>query len=186
MKQAISRLGIILSVAFLTMGGCATGYLQYATPENARSAAAIVCSNTIRMAVTPAEQVDTAKDVYACAHGVRTLAGGKIPTQQELRDTLKLFVGDNANAEKWLVFREGIAIIYGGIYAKLNGNGVLAAQYLEAIAAGCEDAASGFLVQPPSKTAALKGNGWPRTIAVAGGVYAVEYPYLKLASANLR
>jgi hypothetical protein len=144
MKKILAPLVVCLS-AFFLMGGCET-LKSYATPENARSAAALVCSNTITFAASDADRVETANYVYAVAHAVRTLSGGKVPTPAELRAAIQVFT---PKADKWVQLQSGISIIYGGLYSKLNGNPRLAAQYLEAIAAGCEDAASSFLPPPP-------------------------------------
>jgi hypothetical protein len=119
--------------------------VNYATPDNARSAAALVCSNTITFAVGADDRVETANYVYAVAHAVRTLAGGKVPTPVELQNAISAFT---PNGSKWLQLRSGIAIIYGGLYAKLHGDPKLAATYLESVAAGCEDAANAYLTKP--------------------------------------
>jgi len=138
MKTIIS----LLAVTALVFTGCAT--LQpYATPDNARSAAALVCSNTITFAVNAADRVETANYVYSVAHAVRTLAGGKVPTPAELRAAIQVFTPNGAN--KWVQLQSGLSIVYGGLYSKLNGNPKIAAEYLEAIAAGCEDAASTWI-----------------------------------------
>lgn len=147
MKTTIS-ISTLICAAMLFMGGCSTtGNLQsYITPANTRVATALVCSNTLTFAVSDADRVQVANYVYSIAQGIRTLAGGKIPTTQELQDTISMF---SPGAAKYATLGTAIGAIYGGIFGQLKGNSLLAAQYLEALAGGCEDAAKAFL---PPKT----------------------------------
>lgn len=145
MKKLIAQFSLLITCAMLTMGGCAT-VKEYATPDNARTASALVCSNTIQFAVTEPDRIETANYVYAVAHAVRSLSGGKVPTPAELTAAIRVFT---PNGGKWVTLGTNISSIYGALYPRIQGDPKLALQYLEAIAAGCEDAASSFLPPPP-------------------------------------
>lgn len=133
----------ILTVITLTefaLTGCET-LKTVATPSNARIATAIACSNTLNFAVSNADRVEVANYIYGIAHGIRTLSGGKVPTPDELKQTVNLFT---PNASRWVYLGTSISSVYGGIYAQVKGNPKVALDYLEAIAAGCEDAVEAY------------------------------------------
>jgi hypothetical protein len=137
-------------IAVLWLQGCATQDIKtYATPANVRIATALVCSNTLNFAVKDSDRALIANYIYSVAHGIRTLATGKVPSPDELKATVSLF---SPGAGKWATLGTSISSIYGGIFAQVKGNPKLVLEYLEAIAAGCEDAASPYLVTtlPPS------------------------------------
>lgn len=144
-KRSVQILSTICA-AMLFQGGCATTDVQsYATPANARISAAILCTGTLTVAVKQDDRPMVAAYIYAVAQGVRSLAGGTVPSPDQLRSTVALFT-HNADVGQWTVLATSIQGIYTGLYAQLKGNPKLAADYLEAIAAGCEDAAAPFLV----------------------------------------
>ena len=139
--KTLSQLSIVIACAMFSMGGCAT-VSEYATPANARTATALVCSNAIQFGVTTADQAETANYVYAVAHAVRSLSGGKVPTQAEMKAAIDSFTPDGG---KYVTLATNISSIYGAFYPRIAGNSKVALTYLEAIAAGCEDAATSFL-----------------------------------------
>lgn len=144
----LAQILCITCAALLLQGGCATTDVQgILTPANAHIAASLVCSNTLAFAVSDADRVATANYIYAVAHGVRTLSGGKVPTPAELKQTVDLFSPD---AGKYVQLASGLQIIYGGLYSRITGNPKLALAYLEAIAAGCEEAAAAWVHATPT------------------------------------
>ena len=130
-----------LSILCVILTGCAT-FQSIATPGNVRIAAALVCANTLNFAVSDADRVEVANYLYAVAHGIRTLSGGKVPTPDELKATVSQFT---AKSGRWVSLGVSISQVYGGIFAQIKGNPKIALDYLEALAAGCEDAAEPYL-----------------------------------------
>lgn len=139
--KTILKLSTFITCAVLLMGGCAT-VEELATPENARTATTLLCVNAIQFSVEEGDRIEAANYVYAVAHAVRTLSGGKVPTQAELKAAIDLFTPDGT---KWVTLATNISSIWGAIYPRISGNPAVALQYLEAIAGGCEDAAASFL-----------------------------------------
>lgn len=146
------RILSLICTAMLFQGGCATTNVQsYLTPANARIAAAIACTGTLTVAVKPADRPEVAAYVYSVAQAVRSLAGGTVPTPEQLRATIALFT-KNADVGEWTILSTSIQGIYSGVFAQLQGNSKLASEYLEAIAAGAEDAAAPWVTPVPSPT----------------------------------
>lgn len=134
-------ISILISCAMLSLSGCAT-IQEHATPVNARIATALVCTNAIQYAVTLEDREKTAAYIYAVAHAIRTLSGGKVPTQLEVKQAIDVFTPDGG---KWVTLATNISSIWGAFYPKVAGNPALALAYLENIAAGAEDSASAFM-----------------------------------------
>jgi hypothetical protein len=136
---------IPICAAFLSFQGCSTVQNSgYATPDNAKIAATIVCNATLTFGIKPADQSKVAAYIYGIAHGLRSFANGIVPSPDEVKSTVSLYI-NNTNVGQWASLGTSIQSIYGGIYANLKGNPKLAAQYLEAIAEGCEMAAYPFV-----------------------------------------
>lgn len=144
MKTFPKLFAVILIGFSLSFTGCAT-IKEVSTPANARTATTLVCSNAIMFGVQEADRIDAANHVYAVAHAVRTLSGGKVPTQAELKAVIDLFT---PNDQRWLNLATNVSSIWGAFWPRLHGNPALALQYLEAIAGGAEDAAFSFLPPP--------------------------------------
>lgn len=136
-------LPLIACLLFAT--GCAT-VREYSTPANIRTATTLVCVNAINFAVNEEDRTATVNYIYGVAHAVRTLSGGKVPTQAELKRVIDLFTPDGG---KWVTLATNISSVWGAIYPRVQGNSALALQYLEAIAGGCEDAAKAFVPPKP-------------------------------------
>lgn len=135
----------IACLLILALCGCAT-VNDYATPSSVRTATALACSNTIMFGVAEADRIEAAQYVFAVARAIRSLAGGNVPTAAELKAAIHAFTPADG---KWTILATNIASIYAAIYPRIQGNGALALEYLEAVAAGCEDAASAFLPSSP-------------------------------------
>lgn len=100
----------------------------------------------IKFALTnAAEQREVADSMYAVAHGVRSLMNGTVPSTTELRATITQFA---PSAAHWADLSTSLGSIYSGFYGKIDGDPKLAMQVLEAIARGCELAAS-QIIDPP-------------------------------------
>jgi hypothetical protein len=143
----------LAALSFFLILGCQNtpqSYQQYATPANVRVATALVCSSTLTFAVNPSDQAQVANYIYSIANGVETLTTGKVPTPAELQATINMF--SPGSGSKWVTLGTSIGSIYGGIYSQINGNGKLAIDYLNAIAAGCDDAAVAFIPKTSSPT----------------------------------
>lgn len=115
----------------------------YATPANAKVAATIVCNATLTFGIKPADQTKVANYIYGVAHGLRSFASGTVPSPDEVKSTVAIFTS-NTNVGQWASLGTSIQSIYAGLYSNLKGNPKLAADYLEAIAEGCENAAYPF------------------------------------------
>lgn len=116
---------------------------QYETPSNARTATALICTNVINFAIAPADRADVARDLYAAASVFNQFSAGHIPTPEELRAAIQLVTP--THADEWITLTTNICGIWAAIYPSITGNSTLALQYLQAIAAGCQDTASSFL-----------------------------------------
>jgi hypothetical protein len=152
----IKKTQILLLALCVALVSCQT-LQDYATPENARTAAALACSNALTWGVAQADQVKVAGQIFSAAHAVRTLAGGHVPTVTELQSTLEMYL---PNSGRYATLVTNLSGIYGGLFSRLQGNSKLAAEYLEAIAAGCEDSATPFL----PKVAVAEAVGFPGPI----------------------
>lgn len=128
----------------LCLQGCAgIDIKQYETPANARIGTALICTNVINFAVAPADRADIARDLYAAASVFNQFSAGHVPTPAELQAAIQLVTPNHA--DEWITLTTNICGIWSAIYPSIQGNGALAMQYLQAIAAGCQDAASSFL-----------------------------------------
>jgi hypothetical protein len=145
MKRHLPTLILILAL----LGACKPGQTNptaqvIITPANARIAATIACTSTLTFAVKPADQPMVAAYIYSVAQAVRSLAGGTVPSPDQLTATISLFT-KNASVGQWVNLSVAIQQIYSGLYSNLQGDPKLAAAYLEAIAAGCEDSAAPYV-----------------------------------------
>jgi hypothetical protein len=144
---------LILSLTAVSLIGCASVQNSgYATPDNAKIAATLVCNATLTFGIKPADQNKVANYIYGIAHGLRSFASGTVPSPDEISATVALFT-KNTNVGQWASLGTSIQSIYAGLYANLKGNPKLAAQYLEAIAEGCENAAYPYTNPHPTPTA---------------------------------
>jgi hypothetical protein len=145
--KKLAKSSLVTVLAFFLIGGCATQDVQtYATPANARIATALVCSNTLTFAVKDADRIEVANYLYSIAHGIRTLTTGQVPTPAELQATINLF--SPGSGAKWATLGTSIGAIYGGVFAQIHGEPKLCIDYLNAIAAGCEDAVAPYVTHP--------------------------------------
>jgi len=103
-----------------------------------RSAASLVSSAVLNIAVSDSDRIGKANYIYAVAKATRTLAGGSVPSQADLRSTIELWVPDK---QHWSALATSLSFLYGGVYAQVKGDPKLALQVLEALAGGAEDAA---------------------------------------------
>lgn len=147
-KIKIASLSLILTVAFAGMGGCDKSKIEaIASPANVRIAAAISCGNVLNFAYNGADRAKAADILWGIAHGVRTTSGGRLLSPEEFKATIAPY---SSNVAKWEFLNNSIAGIYGGVYPLIKQNTGRALEYIEAIAAGIEDAANLFKTQTPS------------------------------------
>jgi len=95
----------------------------------------------------PKERQEVANYMYAIAHGIRSLSGGKVPSVEEIQSTIIVFGGKKS---QFASLAKVVSGFYEGYYAKVKGDPKLALQVLESLARGCENAATSILddVQP--------------------------------------
>ena len=127
-------------VACLLFQGCTTTQ-QYATPANVGIATGLVCSGVLMQ--TPLEkQAEIAAYMYSSATALRTLAGGTVPTVEQMRETLATFTPESA---KWADLAVSLSSVWSGVLPQLHGNVALAAAYIENMASHAESAAQPYL-----------------------------------------
>lgn len=107
-----------------------------------RPAAALTCGAVLSLAVSDDDRVAKANQIYGIAKAMRTLMGGAVPTPSDLAAVIEQWAPDKVH---WSNLATSISSIYGGLYAQVKGDPKLAMQVLEALAAGAEDGASGFI-----------------------------------------
>lgn len=136
------RLMLIASLAIFGLSACATttgtpSAIEQGLPF-ARGLSSLACSATLQLAVSDEDRVDKANYVYSIAKCVRTLAGGTVPTREDLEAAINLWSPEKAH---WASLSKSIGSIYESAYSQLKDNPKLAVEFIEALALGCEDAA---------------------------------------------
>jgi hypothetical protein len=137
----------VLTVSLLT--GCATTQQNSKPISQSKSAQSVLASAksasffaslaVLKLAVNDSDRVKKAEYIYGIARGVRTLAGGTVPTAQELKDTISLWSPDKVH---WANLADGISDIYSLAFDEyVKGDAKYAFQLLEQIALGLEKAA---------------------------------------------
>jgi hypothetical protein len=142
---------LLLAAVPLVFGGCAAGGLSGGSGGSApaeapgapwlpyvRPAAALASSAVLAAAVSDKDRVDKANIIFGVARGVRTLAGGQVPSAAEVREVINVWSPEKSH---WARLADSLAGVYGALHGKLEGEPRLAVQVLEALARGVEDAA---------------------------------------------
>lgn len=130
----------VLGLFLFGAQGCST-VQNFETSEAlpfVRPAVSLACTGVLNLALDGQDRIDKANMVYAVAHAVRSLSGGKVPTPSELADVIDLWMPDKSH---WSKLSTTISGVYSGAFSKLQGNPLLAVQILEQIALGCEESA---------------------------------------------
>jgi len=152
-SSSISKVALAFILS-LGLFGCATQVATDTpppTPESivlkyadyAKLSAKVACSLTLQLAVSDKDRVDKANIVYSIAHAIRSLSGGDV-TPEALAGVIVLWAPDKAH---WADLAGAVKDNYATLYATyLHGNPYLIAKFLEALALGCEQAASNYRV----------------------------------------
>jgi hypothetical protein len=89
-----------------------------------------------------------ANEMYAAASAVYSLSGGAFPTPDQLQNTITTFGGSETDAS-YAQFSSAIASLYAAYYPKLaSGDAKTAADLLNAVAGGIEDATQSYVTTP--------------------------------------
>ncbi len=89
-----------------------------------------------------------ANEMYAAASAVYSLSGGSFPTPDQLQNTITSFGGSETDAS-YAQFSSAIAGLYAAWYPKLaSGDAKTAADLLNAVAGGIEDATQAYVTTP--------------------------------------
>lgn len=139
---------ILFAIVAIAIPSCSTTH-SFINPTNARTATALVCTNALLFAKTDTERTTTANYIYAVAQAIRSLSGGKVPTTDEMKAAINAFT---PSGQKYAVLGTNLASIWGAFYPHIiygqhaRSNSAVALDYLESIAAGCEDASASVLL----------------------------------------
>ena len=143
----------LIAVALLSvfLGACATtqtGKVDVATSvENTlpyvKPAVVLACTVVLDQAVSGNDRIEKAKMINHVAAIVEGLTAGNTPTPAQLQKALN----DYLPSEKthWANYVTVIKDLYAQQFARLDGNVVLAAKVLNAIASGCKDATASYV-----------------------------------------
>jgi hypothetical protein len=143
----------LAAVALLSvfLGACATtqtGKVDVATSvENTlpyvKPAVILACTVVLDQATSGNDRIEKAKMINNVAAIVEALTVGTAPTPAQLQKALN----DYLPSEKthWANYVTVIKDLYSQQFARLDGNGVLAAKVLNAIASGCKDATASYV-----------------------------------------
>lgn len=160
-RAAVTGSGFLFLIALTCLTGCATYNAMRdpnATPKQ-KALAAIQDGETglkftVGPAVTtwlimqkdPVQQQEDAAWVYGAATGLDVLATGRIPTQQEVIDSIEAYSKGNTRYEQ---LAESLTASYGPLYGSFQIAGTSPAQFFAAIAQNARAAAQPFLAAPP-------------------------------------
>ena len=134
------QIDLITVACLLLQGGCQTTK-DIATPANVGISTGLLCSGVL-MSAPANKQAEIAAYMYSTATALRTLAGGTVPTVEQMRETLATFTPESA---KWADLAVALSSVWSGVLPQLHGNVALAAAYIEAMASHAESAAQPYL-----------------------------------------
>jgi hypothetical protein len=86
----------------------------------------------------PDHREQLANDEHAFAVGIRSLMTGKVPTPNEIQNTLNVF---SVDASQWAQFPQIVSGLYSSFYTSIKGDPKRAMDVLEKIAEGLEQSA---------------------------------------------
>ena len=142
---------ILVAVILLVTPGCTTtgsttGNTTNTTSnvatsiENAlpyiKAGATVACNLAIQQ-VAVETRAEVVRQINAVSIAVVALSSGNVPTPGELNTVLNRF---NVNDAQWTILVSALQDLYNQNFNKLEGNALLAARVLNAIAAGCQSA----------------------------------------------
>jgi len=114
-----------------------------------RTGAAVATGGVLDFAVTQSSsRTRLANEMYAAASAVYSLSGGIFPTPAQLESSILAFGGSETDAS-YAKFSSVVGVLYTAYYQKLAaGDGKTAADLLNAIAGGIEDATQAYVTTP--------------------------------------
>ena len=131
-----------------TSTSTASSVIEAALPlirTGAAVATGAVLDFTVQQAST---RTRLANEMYAAASAVYSLSGGSFPTPDQLQNTITSFGGSETDAS-YAQFSSAIASLYAAYYPKLaSGDAKTAADLLNAVAGGIEDATQAYVTTP--------------------------------------
>jgi len=133
--------------------GAATGSTASTVIEAAlpliRTGAAVATGAVLDFTVqSSSTRTQLANEMYAAASAVYSLSGGTFPTPAQLQGTITAFGGSQTDAN-YAQFSSAIASLYAAYYPKLaTGDAKTAADLLNAVAGGIEDATASYVTVP--------------------------------------
>jgi hypothetical protein len=136
-----------------TAGSTASAVIEAALPL-IRTGAAVATGAVLDFTVqSSSTRTELANEMYAAASAVYSLSGGTFPTPAQLQGTITTFGGSQADAN-YAQFSSAIASLYAAYYPRLaTGDAKTAADLLNAVAGGIEDATASYVTVPAA------GNG---------------------------
>jgi hypothetical protein len=153
----LTACGTTVSNGSSTTGSAATtsaaGVTASATIEAAlplvRTGAAVATGAVLDFAVQQSgTRTRLANEMYAAANAVYSLSGGTFPAPAQFESSILAFGGSQADAN-YAQFSTAIAALYAAYYPKLaTGDAKTAADLLNAIAGGIEDATQAYVTAP--------------------------------------
>jgi hypothetical protein len=131
-----------------TSGSTAAAVIEAALPL-IRTGAAVATGAVLDFTVqSGSTRTQLANEMYAAASAVYSLSGGTFPTPAQLQGTITTFGGSQTDAN-YAQFSSAIASLYGAYYPKLaTGDAKTAADLLNAVAGGIEDATASYVTVP--------------------------------------
>jgi hypothetical protein len=131
-----------------TTTSTATTVIESALPlirTGAAVATGVVLDFTVSQSST---RTRLANEMYAAASAIYSLSGGTFPSPAQLQSTVTAFGGSQADAG-YAQFASGISSLYAMYYPQLStGNAKTAADLLNALAGGIEDATQSYVTVP--------------------------------------
>jgi len=166
-KNKMTNMNYILKVGLValalgltacaTSGGGASNSTASVAIEAAlplvRTGAAVATGDVLNFAVTQSSaRTRLANEMYSAASAVYSLSDGTFPTPEQFQASIVAFGGSQADAA-YAQFSVAIAGLYAAYYSKLvTGDAKTAADLLNAIAGGIEDATRAYVTTPTVST----------------------------------
>ena len=138
------------------MAGSTTSAAIEAALPLIRTGAAVATGAVLDFAVKQSStRTRLANEMYAAANAVYSLSGGTFPAPAQFEATIVAFGGSQADAN-YAQFSTAIAALYAAYYPKLAaGDAKTAADLLNAIAGGIEDATASYVTTPSAAVVSL-------------------------------
>jgi len=106
-------------------------------------AVTLACTVVLEQALSPEDRVEKAKMINHVATVIESLTRGATPTPDQLKNALTDYLPQEKT--HWVVYVNAVKDIYAQQFARLNGDGKLAVDVLNAIARGCKDATAQYV-----------------------------------------